>query len=368
MSSSPCVSVVMPVFNGERYLKEAVEGILNQTFGDFEFIIINDGSTDNTRGILESYADARIKLVEQEHQGLIASLNRGLAIAGGEYVARMDSDDIAAPERLEKQVAFLRTHPKIGILGTACRIIDDNGRDLGVRRWPISDLEIRWTGLFSSPFGHPTVILRRDILTKHGLEYDDVFHMVEDYDLWIRALNHTRGANLNEPLLKYRVHGDRVTSKFRDQQLRSHDAVALRALREQLPEFVITPEQVSQFRGLFVGGSEFMPGLDVRRVTLAELYLDMLRAFMSHRHGEPGLERLQRREALRIARLVFRWPLRPGWMRVIRRLIKLEPGLPWRFSGYLWHAACRRLVPRRHRLKLARDLVAVGTKSGLPAE
>ena len=343
MSSSACVSVVMPVFNGERYLKEAVEGILNQTFGDFEFIIINDGSTDNTRGILESYADARIKLVEQEHQGLIASLNRGLAIAGGEYVARMDSDDIAAPERFEKQVAFLRTHPKIGILGTACRIIDDNGRDLGVRRWPISDLEIRWTSLFSSPFGHPTVILRRDILTKHGLEYADVFHMVEDYDLWIRALNHTRGANLDEPLLKYRVHGDRVTSKFRDQQLRNHDAVALRAIREQLPEFVITPEQVSQFRGLFVGVSEPMPGLDALRVRLAEMYLDMLRAFMNRFPEKPGLDALKRQEALKVARLVFRFPLQPGWRRVVRRLIVMDHGLPWSFSADVWKEAGRRL-------------------------
>jgi glycosyltransferase involved in cell wall biosynthesis len=368
MSAPPCVSVIMPVFNGERYLDEAVRSILDQTFSDFEFIIIDDGSTDRTSAILKSYTDVRIKVVDQRHQGLVASLNQGLAIARGGYVARMDGDDIAFPHRLEKQVTFLRTHPGTGILGTACRLIDANGRDLGFRQWPINDLEIRWVSLLSSPFGHPTVMICRDILSRNGLKYEEAFQGVEDYGFWTKVLNYTCGWNLVEPLLRYRMHEDSVTSKYREVQLKNHDAIVLRSIGEQLPEFAITPEQVSKLRGLFVGGSEFMPGLDVRRVTLAELYLDMLRAFMSRRHGEPGLERLQRRETLRMARLVLRWPLRPGWMRVIRRLIKLEPGLPWRFSGYLWHAACRRLVPRRNRLKLARDLVAVGTKSGLPAE
>lgn len=354
MSSSPCVSVVMPVFNGERYLDEAVRSILDQTFSDFEFIIIDDGSTDRTSAILKSYTDVRIKVVGQRHQGLIVSLNQGLAIARGEYVARMDSDDIAIAHRLERQVAFLTTHRGTGILGTACRIIDATARDLGLRQWPINDLEIRWTSLFSSPFGHPTVILRRDILTKHGLEYADVFHMVEDYDLWIRALNHTRGANLDEPLLKYRVHGDRVTSKFRDQQLRNHDVVALRAIREQLPEFVITPEQVSQLRELFVGGSGPSRDLQAHRATLAATYLDLLDAFVSHHPGEPGLQGLQRQEALNVARLVFRWPLQAGCVRIGRRLMAMHPGLPWSYSVHLWNAACRRLRPRTPNLALLR--------------
>lgn len=343
MSASPCVSVVMPVYNGERYLKEAVESVLNQTLSDFEFIIINDGSTDNTCAILKSFTDGRGNLIDQEHQGLIASLNRGLAIARGEYVARMDSDDIALPDRLEKQVAFLRAHPEIGILGTACRLIDEGGLDLGVMRWPIHDLEIRWTSLLSSPFGHPTVMVRRDILMRDGLKYDEAFQRVEDYRLWTRVLSHTRGGNLDEPLLRYRVHPDRVTSKFREEQLRNHDTVALRTIGEQLPELAITPAQVSQLRGLLVGGGESMPGLDARRVTLAEIYLDIFAAFANRHPGELGLERLQRLETLKVARLVLRWPLQRGWMRVVRRLINMEPGLPWSFSGYLWHAASHRL-------------------------
>jgi len=190
------------------------------------------------------------------------------------------------------------------------------------------------------------VILRRDILTKHGLEYADVFHTVEDYDLWIRALNHTRGANLDEPLLKYRVHGDRVTNKFREVQLRNHDIVALRTMQEQLPDFAIPSEQVSQLRELFVGGSGPSRDLQAHRATLAATYLDLLDAFVSHHPEEPGLQGLQCQEALKVARLVFRWPLQPGCVRIGRRLMAMHPGLPWSYSVHLWNAVCRRLRPR----------------------
>jgi hypothetical protein len=346
MSASPCVSVVMPVFNGERYLEEAVRSILDQTFSDFEFIIIDDGSTDRTRAILKSYTDGRIKVVDQRHRGIIASLNQGLAIARGQYVARMDSDDIAMPDRLDKQVAFLRANPEIGILGTACQLIDAHGRVLALRQWPLDDLGIHWASLLSSPFGHPTVMLYREILIKNGLKYTEAFQMVEDYDLWARALNYTRGRNLREPLLQYRVHDDHITSKFREVQLRNHDLVALCAIREQLPDFAITSEQVSQLREMFVGGSEPSRDLQARRAALARTYLDLLNAFVNHHPGEPGLEALQCEEALKVARLVFRWPLQPGSVRIGRRLMAMYPGLPWSFSGHLWSAVYRRLRPR----------------------
>lgn len=346
MSAPPRVSVIMPVFNGERYLDEAVRSILDQTFSDFEFIIIDDGSTDRTSAILKSYTDVRIKVVDQRHQGLVASLNQGLAIARGGYVARMDGDDIAFPHRLEKQVTFLRTHPGTGILGTACRLIDANGRDLGFRQWPINDLEIRWVSLLSSPFGHPTVMICRDILSRNGLKYEEAFQGVEDYGFWTRVLNYTCGWNLGEPLLRYRMHEDSVTSKYREVQLKNHDAIVLRSIGEQLPEFAITPEQVSQLRGLFVGVSQPMPGLDALRVRLAEMYLDMLRAFMNRFPEKPGLDALKRQEALKVARLVFRFPLQPGWRRVVRRLIAMDHGLPWSFSADVWKVAGRRLRSR----------------------
>lgn len=317
----------MPVYNCERFLREAVESILSQTFCDFEFIIVNDGSTDSTSAILKNYTDMRVTLVDRKHQGLVASLNQGLALAWGEYVAIMHGDDVALPTRLERQVGFLCQHLEVGILGTACRLIHVDGWDIGLQSWPVSDLDIRWTSLLASPFGHPTVMMRRRVVVESGLNYSESFG-AEDYDLWTRLLNYTRGANLREPLLKYRVHSESRTGKHRQIQLEEHDAIALRTIREQLPEFAISAEQVSQLRALFVGGREFTPVSDLQRVAMANLYLDMFENFISRHRGEPGLKALQRQETLRVARLVLRPPLQPGWMRIVGRLLTMAPSLP----------------------------------------
>ncbi len=130
LQGEPLVSVVMSVYNGERFLREAIESILSQTFRDFEFIIVNDGSTDGTAGILNSYAlsDSRVRVFEQENMGQCASDNRGCSLARGKYIARMDSDDVSMRDRLERQIAFLENHEKVGLLGGAVEIIDDRGR------------------------------------------------------------------------------------------------------------------------------------------------------------------------------------------------------------------------------------------------
>lgn len=337
------ISALMSVYNGERHLAQAVESILNQTFTDFQFIIIDDGSTDGTRAILESYGDSRIVLIyNQENMGLPRSLNRGLALAQGEYVARIDADDVAMPHRFERQIAFLEKHPEIGILGSACQLIDTNGREQGFWRMPPNDLQIRWKSLLATPFCHPTVMMRRDVLTQNGLKYDEALLIPEDYDLWTRMLKYTRGANLSEPLIQYRL-GYGVTSALKETLLKNHDMIALRTIQEQLPGFAITREQVSQLRALFAGVGESMSGLDTQRMTLVEIYWDMLEAFMSQHYGDSGLKALQRQEAWRVARLVLHPPPQPGWMRVIQRLIAADPGLPWYFGSRLLSAGIRRL-------------------------
>jgi hypothetical protein len=341
--TQPKVSVLMSVYNGERYLREAVESILNQTSTDFEFIIVDDGSTDSTQSILESYDDPRLLLARnQENIGLTRSLNKGLALAQGEYVARMDADDIAMPYRFEKQIAFLEKHSETGILGSNGRLIDANGRERGLYQLPPSDLQIRWRFLLANPFLHPTVMIRRNVLAQNGLIYDEAFQATQDYELWTRILKYTRGANLSELLIQYRLHHG-VTSTHRETQLKNHDRVALRTIQEQLPDFSISPEQITQLRSLLVGRTKHTPSVDAHRVVLAELYLDMFEAFLSRHSGEPDLKALQRQEALRVARLILRPPLQPGWMRVIRCLLTLDPGLPWSFLRYLPSAVGQRL-------------------------
>jgi glycosyltransferase involved in cell wall biosynthesis len=208
----PQISVIMPVYNGEKYLKEAIESILNQTFKDFELILINDGSTDSSEKIIKSFTDERIVYIDNgKNLGLAASFNAGIDAARGQYIARMDADDISLPTRFEKQFSYLERKPHIGIVGSGIVIIDENGRKMAVHKRPKSHLEIKFSSLFSSPMYHPTVMGRAEIFRSH--HYNDTFSNSEDYELWSRLLfgTSTRFANFREPLIKYRVYPQSFT-------------------------------------------------------------------------------------------------------------------------------------------------------------
>lgn len=160
MDTKPVVSVLMSVYNCEEYLREAVDSILNQTFMDFEFIIIDDGSTDSTAAILAEYERkfTRLCIHHQTNQGVIASLNMGLELAQGKYIARMDADNVSLPERLAKQVDFLETHPEIGVLGTGAQIMDGYGNTSQTVQFPTQHGVLRRCLCFFNPIVHPTVM------------------------------------------------------------------------------------------------------------------------------------------------------------------------------------------------------------------
>lgn len=200
---APRITVLMPVYNGERHLKEAIESILNQTFKDFEFLIINDGSTDNSEQIILSYFDPRIRLINQDNQGLSNTLNKGIRLSNGEFVARMDQDDISLNNRLEEQVKFMDANSDIGICGTYAIIINEKGNNIGRAVYPSKHEDIRAQLLFSSSIVHPSVIFRKNIFINNNLEY--LNGKSEDYDLWLRAENITKFANIDKFLFKYRA-------------------------------------------------------------------------------------------------------------------------------------------------------------------
>lgn len=205
MDSKCTVSVVMPVYNGERYIAQAIESILNQTFKDFEFIIVNDGSTDKTQEILKRYQG--IKIINQNNQGVSVASNTGISQSSGKYIARLDADDISLPTRLAKQLAYLEEHAEIGILGSGAIIIDGKGKKWGYQKMPETDAEIRWFSIFKSPFIHSSVIFRRELIrNKFNEIYNQNYIPADDYDLWIRLLKTTNAANFPEPLIYYRVH------------------------------------------------------------------------------------------------------------------------------------------------------------------
>lgn len=201
----PLVSVVMSVYNAEEYLAEAIDSILKQEFTDFEFIIINDGSTDNSFSIIDEFKslDKRIIFISRENKGLIASLNEGICLAKGWFIARMDADDISLPGRLKEQVTFLINNPNVGICGSWAEVFGDNIPQR-LMKHPASTKELKPKLLFSVCFAHPTVLLRKNVLDNFSLKYSEDAHSVEDYELWTRLIKHTEVANIQKVLLRYR--------------------------------------------------------------------------------------------------------------------------------------------------------------------
>lgn len=216
---NPKVTVLMPVYNGEKYLQEAINSILEQTFTDFEFLIINDGSTDGSGEIIQSYHDGRIRLVRNEtHIGLTPSLNKGIDLALGKYIARMDCDDISLPNRLEKQVIFMEFHPDVGVCGTWARVIDEKGDIKGKVRSPARYAAgtLCWR---PSPFIHPTCMIRTDLLMEN--KYNPDYTHAQDYELWLRLCRKTSFFNIAQFLLLYRKHPGSITQSKREMQLAS---------------------------------------------------------------------------------------------------------------------------------------------------
>ncbi len=238
----PKISVVMPVYNGEKYLNQAIDSILAQTFTDFEFIIIDDGSTDNSLAIIKAYQDSRLKLHQnKQNLGLVATLNRGLDLAKCEYIARMDCDDISLPDRFAKQVNFLDNHPHISLVGSSVRIIDGENNLGMVAEMPTSHYLIKWSLQFYCPIMHPTVMYRREsIIQLNGYSSQLILgrekYSGEDYDLWRRLSNTSQLANLPEVLLLLRKHNHNVTKVHFDEHMTNSVIICQSAFQDILED------------------------------------------------------------------------------------------------------------------------------------
>ncbi|WP_052746042.1 glycosyltransferase family 2 protein [Sulfurovum lithotrophicum] len=206
--NTPMISVVMPVYNGEKYLNEAIDSILHQTYTDFEFIILNDGSTDRTEEIILSYDDPRIVYVKnEENLQIVKTLNKGIALAKGKYIARMDADDISLPERFKKQVEFMEENPDIDVCGTWVKTIGYN-----VEQWqyPVGHEQIKSYLLFDSALAHPSVIFRSTVF--EHINYEEAYNKAEDYALWVELSKEHTLHNLPLYLLQYRLHPGQTES------------------------------------------------------------------------------------------------------------------------------------------------------------
>lgn len=202
----------MSVYNGEKYLREAIESILNQTFNNFEFIIIDDGSSDESAAIINSYNDTRIRLIQQENKGLASALNVGLKIARGKYIARMDADDISLSERFEKQFNFLEDHPECVAVGSNAKIVDMGGEYLYTSGNPTAWEEILHY-LPNTPFFHSSTMFRKELAIGCGGYFEEIKHHFEDMILWNKMAEHGELRNIVEPLIKYRLVPSAITNR-----------------------------------------------------------------------------------------------------------------------------------------------------------
>lgn len=227
MASAPRVSVILPVYNGEDYLQEAVDSILGQDFDDFELIAIDDGSRDGSGALLDRLTDPRVRVVHQENRGLALTLNRGIELARGEYIARQDADDVSRPDRLSRQVAYLDAHPACALLGSWSTIRADRQDTTRGHRHPCDNGEVQIRLLFDSFFVHSSVMMRRAALAVSGpYPTDPERNPPEDFDLWLRLARDHQVANLAEPLLVYREVAGSITRTKADLLQRRAIAIA----------------------------------------------------------------------------------------------------------------------------------------------
>lgn len=243
------ISVVMPVYNGEKYLNEAIDSVLNQTFKDFEFIIINDGSTDKTEEIIKGYSDKRIKYIKQENTGIGGALRKGCNIASGKYIARMDADDVCLPNRFKVQFDFLEKNKYTVLVSSSVLYIDENSRVFGRSYSTTSNRAIKnKLKRGCSAISHPSLMMRNDIYKK-TVGYQDL-QPLEDYCLWVNMSKYGQLRNISFPLLKYRVLSNSISrsiSTDRRKELRNF-------IRKR--EFVLSNEDIAIFRELYANAKK----------------------------------------------------------------------------------------------------------------
>ena len=262
---SPKVSVVMAVYNGEQYLRLAIDSILGQTFTDLDFIIVDDGSTDQTPEILRSYDDRRIRVISQNNQGPGAAANRGIRASSAEYVARLDADDLAAPDRLHKQVGFLDQNPDYVLIGGFMEIITADGQPIYVQTMPTLSEEIKQSlEAGANPFFHSSVMFRRRIAMEVGL-YEQIYWGIEEL-MYKRLLSAGHMANLPICLGKYRITPGALTNQTR-KELGRRNEILQKAVRGKLTD------EERQFLGKVVLEKDIAKERSVYALRVGKAYL-----------------------------------------------------------------------------------------------
>jgi len=248
------VSVILPVYNASHYLKDAVESILNQTYTNFEFIIINDGSTDSCCDFLKFLDDKRIKFINHDiNRGIIITLNEAIQISRGEYIVRMDSDDISYPDRIKVLVNYMNAHPQTGVAGSYTNL---TGKTLYYTKYLTSD-EIKARLLFDNIFSHPTMIFRKSVFIENGIFYNEKYIHAEDYGLWMELLDKTDYGIIPVPLLKYGIHQNQISNVYRKEQICSVGLIQSRIFNKM--NLTLNEKEIELHKKIFFKNYDISP-------------------------------------------------------------------------------------------------------------
>lgn len=331
---NPLVSVVMSVRDGERTIAQAVRSVLSQTLAELELIVIDDGSDDGTAKIVADDArrDPRLRLLSHGKRGLAESLNRGIAAARGDFIARLDADDLSLPDRLARQVECMDSLPELAILGSAAYLVSPTGGALRIVEPPLTDSAIRGALLFDNPFIHSAVMLRRETLRRGGLDYNPAYAHCEDYELWSRLLERGQGMNLPEPLVARREHPAQTSRVAQEACLTWAERIAQANLRRLGLDLPI--ETVRRLRGWLQIRPQAGASLD-------EGAIEGLLAVLARLERDP---RLDPRE---VRLLRGRFMLRLAGSSGLRCLNRFKPGDIGALAVYLRQRSRRARAQRR---------------------
>lgn len=326
MTSAPVISVLLPAWNAAAFLGQAVQSILRQTFANFELLILDDGSTDITWTAALGYTDPRVRVLRNERNlGLTATLNRGLREACGEFIARQDADDTSHPNRFAEQIAFLRAHPRVVLLGTGGEQVSETGRSLGRLRVPGDPLAIRWAMPWDNPFLHTSVMFRREVVLKQFGGYDGAYRISQDYALWQRIAEVHPTANLPESLVTLQVHGASLM-RSRGGELDAETArIRAAALQALAPGRKWSPREQALMAGFRSKiAPEHLP-------EFWRLWQEICELFAGKHPAAAGSREVCAVQAAGIARVGYNLLPEARWaaIQVIARAVRLSPGVAW---------------------------------------
>ena len=337
--SAPAISVLLPAFNAAPVLCASVQSVLDQTFGDFELLIVNDGSTDETAAILREIRDPRVRvLTNPTNRGLTRSLNRALAEARGEFIARQDADDLSEPHRFEKQIAFLRARPHVALLGTAGWRVNSSARTTGSNDLPTTHDAILWTSVTDNPFLHTSIMFRRAVIAGEFGGYDEEYLICQDFALWSRIAARRQVANLVQRLVRMREHPASLTQTRAEQTTSEVNRILESNWNRIFPGREFTAEE----RDLLVS---FRLQVPAERISALRLLLNALRKEFETSHPNTrrsaAFHATLSRQSLRLAYKTFAIAPRRA-MQEVGRAFRESPR-EWSRQLFLW----LRFLPRR---------------------